>query len=67
MTTKKELIKNLKFCQDLMDRLLFYAENTEEWSCGSYHHIIDYTILANDIIRLRRELNTIRKSLYPYK
>jgi hypothetical protein len=56
---KEELIKDLKFCQELMDRLVKFADT----------HYIDciydnkHTVIQRDIIRLRRELNEIRNKL----
>ena len=60
-TKKEEIMKDLKFCQELMDRLVEFADECyirEEsgWQCN-------YTVVQNDIIRLRRELNEIRKKI----
>ena len=57
---KEEIMNDLKFCQELMDRLVKFAE--EEYDCSNvwqYNH----TVIQNDIIRLRRELNEVRKKL----
>ena len=52
------------FCKDLMDRLLKDAKKYEEASLYDDKHIV----LQADIIRLRRELNEVRKKLdWDYK
>ena len=60
MTDKKTLMNDLKFCQELMNRLVTYSRNhfIDEYSWKSNH-----TVIQADIIRLRRELNEIRKEL----
>ena len=61
---KKEVIKDIQFCKDLMDRLLKDAKKYEEASLYDDKH----TVLQADIIRLRRELNEVRKKLdWDYK
>lgn len=57
---KEQLMKDLAFCQELMNRLV---ESTKEnydysngWKCN-------HTTIQNDIIRLRRELNEVRRKL----
>ena len=60
MKSKNELIKDLKFCQDLMDRLVKFAE--EEYDC-SHPWQCKHTVIKKDIVRLRRELNTVSKKL----
>ena len=57
--TKAELIKDLKFCKELMEHL-------EEYAIANYsdNHIYNqHTVIQADIIRLRRELNEIRIKL----
>lgn len=57
--TKAELIKELRFCKELLQRL-------EEYAIAHYsdNHIYNqHTVIQNDIIRLRRELNEIRIKL----
>ena len=60
MKSKNELIKDLKFCQDLMDRLVKFAE--EEYECNGVWQF-NHTVIKKDIMRLRRELNEVRKKL----
>lgn len=57
---KTELMKDLKFCQELMERLIeFTKKNYYEGEYINHNH----TPIQNDIIRLRRELNEVRKKL----
>ena len=56
---KEEIMKDLKFCQELMDRLVEFADGCH---AGDWH-IEKYTVIQNDIIKLRRELNEVRKKL----
>ncbi len=56
---KKQIVKDIQFCKELMDRLLKDAKKYEE--AGIYQE--KHTVLQADIIRLRRELNEIRKKL----
>ena len=63
MLAKKELMKDLKFCQDLMNRLVDNANNVydaDKW------YQSNHTVVQTDIIRLRRELNNVRKKLEWY-
>lgn len=59
ITKKEEIMKDLKFCQELMDRLV---EFTDECHVNNWY-IEKYTVVQNDIIRLRRELNEVRKKI----
>lgn len=61
MKSKNKLIKDLKFCEDLMNRLVKFAEEKYDCSCSGWQY--NHTVLKNDIIRLRRELNEVRKNL----
>ena len=61
MISKNDLIKDLKFCKELMDRLVKYAE--KEYFNKSYPYGSHNSVIQNDIIRLRRELNDVRKKL----
>lgn len=56
---KKQIVKDIQFCKDLMDRLLKDAKKYEK--SGRYDN--KHTVLQADIIRLRRELNEVRKKL----
>ena len=60
MTSKKNLMKDLKFCKELMDRLVDMTDSLyhDENSWGS-----NRTIIQSDIIRLRRELNNVNHKL----
>lgn len=60
MVSKKELLQDLKFCKELMDRLVKYADKhyIDEHSWGSNH-----TPIQNDIIKLRRELMEVSHKL----
>ena len=61
---KKDVVKDIRFCKDLMDRLLKDAKKYEEARLYDDKH----TVLQADIIRLRRELNEVRKKLdWDYK
>ena len=65
MVSKKELLQDLKFCQQLMDRLVTYADKNyyDEHSYGSNH-----TVIQNDIMKLRRELMNVSHKLdWTYK
>lgn len=53
-------MKDLKFCQDLMDRLVKFAEEKYDYSSGWQ---CNHTVIKKDIMRLRRELNEVRKKL----
>lgn len=56
---KEEMMKDLKFCQELMNRLVEFAD---ECHVGDWH-IEKHTVIQNDIIRLRRELSKVRKKI----
>ena len=60
---KKQIYEDLLFCQSLMNRLIAQAKKTKDndtfWNDG-------HTVLQNDIIRLRRELNDVRVKCNPY-
>lgn len=68
MVDKKDVVKDIRFCKDLMDRLWKDAMKYEEAGPWDDKH----TVLQADIIRIRRELNEVRKKLdwdwsQPYK
>ena len=55
--TKTELVKELRFCKELLQRL-------EEYAIANYSdNRRQHTVIGADIIRLRRELNEIRIKL----
>lgn len=56
---RKEIMKDLKFCKELMDRLVEYAEKT--YRDDSYYN--NRTAIQKDIIRLRRELMAVSHKL----
>ena len=56
---KKQIVKDIQFCKELMDRLIKDVKNYETY--GLYNN--KHTVLQGDIIRLRRELNDVRKKL----
>ena len=59
---RNDILIQSEFCENLMMRLhnkILLAEI-------SYGKFEGYTQMENDIIRLRRELNELRKMLYPY-
>lgn len=59
MKSKKEIITDLKFCKELMDRLVKYAsENYVDDHWASNH-----TVIQNDIKKLRRELMSVSHKL----
>lgn len=58
MTFNEKLQQDLKFCKALMDRLVNSVDDSVKEKRN-----IPYTVVQNDIIRLRRELNEIRKKL----
>ena len=62
---RKQIKEQVKFCSELMKRFeLSVGENVDidlSWS-GVHNH----SQISNDVIRLRRELNTLNKLLYLY-
>lgn len=61
-TTIEDIQKQSEFCADLMNRLNTGIQ-TGTWVYG---RLSNYTQAEADVIRLRRELNDLRKMLYPY-
>ena len=51
--TKKEIISDLKYCRESLDRIIKYTDR--EYKERGDHH----TVIQSDIIKLRRELNEI--------
>ena len=57
--TKEEVIADLKYCKESLDRIVKYAErNYKNSPYGSYH-----TVIQADIIKLRRDLNEVNHKL----
>jgi len=52
--SKKEILSDLKYCKESLDRIIKYANREYEERWGNHH-----TVIQNDIIKLRRELNEI--------
>lgn len=62
---RKQAKEQMKFCKELMDRLnKSVADNIDEDS--SWWGIRNHTQISNDVVRLRRELNTLNKLMHPY-
>lgn len=57
--SKEEITKDLKFCKELMDRLVKYTENN--YSNLGYNG--NGSVVKDDIKRLRRELNNVSHKL----
>lgn len=58
MTDKREILNDMKFCKELMDRLYRFTEENYGDSYAPKN-----TVVQNDIIRLRRELMNVSKKL----
>lgn len=54
--TKKEIIKDLQYCKESLDRIIKHTEKYYGEGCANHH-----TVIQADIIKLRRELNEINK------
>lgn len=54
--TKNEIIKDLEYCKESLDRIIKHTENY--YGMQYYDH---HTVIQADIIKLRRELNEINK------
>lgn len=62
---RKKVKEQMKFCKELMLRLdKSVAENVDMDS--PWWGIRNHSQISNDIVRLRRELNTLNKLLYPW-
>lgn len=59
MKNIKEIKKDIAFCKMLMDRLVSDVDKLENRDYGC---VPGHTTIQNDIIRIRRELNEVRKS-----
>ena len=57
--TKEEVIADLKYCKESLDRIVKYAErNYKDSLLDNYH-----TVIQADIIKLRRDLNEVNHKL----
>lgn len=52
---KKEILADLKYCKESLDRIIKYTEKTYEDETYWGHH----TVIQSDIKKLRRELNEV--------
>lgn len=52
--TKKEIMADLRYCRESLDRIIKYAD--KNYGDSYFNH---YTVIKADIIKLRRELNEI--------
>lgn len=52
--TKKEIMSDLNYCKESLDRIIRYTEKNYSGICYNHH-----TVIQADIIKLRRELNEI--------
>ena len=59
MIDKKKIVDQVRFCSVLMGRIKVDVENAHEYDC----YLGKYTVMQTDVIRLRRELNELRKLL----
>lgn len=58
-TTRKEIMADLQYCKESLDRIIKYAD--KNYMCDDlYSH---HTVIQADIIKLRRELNEINHKL----
>ena len=55
MKSQKEVVKDLEFCKELLNRILAKAKRE---GCDYYP-----SVLKNDIRRLCRELNDVRRGM----
>lgn len=59
--SKKEIMKDLTYCRESLDRIIELAKR--ELSETSVFFYGKRTVIQSDIIKLRRELNEIRRKL----
>ena len=57
---RKEIIKDLQYCRESLDRIIKYADKQYEGECYYNNH---HTVIQADIVKLRRELNEVNKKL----
>ena len=62
---RKQVKEQIKFCKELMSRLVDSIDENIDID-SSWQAIHNHSQISNDIIRLRRELNTLNKLMYPY-
>lgn len=66
MINKKDLLADLKFCKELLNRIIKYTE--KNYADGTYYYGNKHTVIQQDLKRLRRELNDINHKLdWDYK
>lgn len=61
MVDKKKIVDQARFCSVLMGRIKADVENAHEYDWA----LDKRTVMQTDVIRLRRELNELRKLLNP--
>ena len=54
---KKEILADLKYCKESLERIIKYAERELSNEEGYYSH---HTVIQSDIIKLRRDLNEVK-------
>lgn len=57
--TREEIIADLNYCKESLDRIVKYAERNYKDSPYDNHH----TVIQADIIKLRRDLNEVNHKL----
>ena len=59
-TQKKEVLKQSKFCSELLDRINMDLEQSCKTTPDGSGWVFKYTTIQNDIVKLRRELLRLR-------
>lgn len=59
--SKKEIMQDLAYCRESLDRIIEFAKR--ELNETSVFFYGKRTVIQSDIIKLRRELNEIRRKL----
>ncbi len=59
--SKKEIMKDLVYCRESLDRIIEFAKR--ELNETSVFFYGKRTVIQSDIIKLRRELNEVRRKL----
>ena len=57
--TKEEVVSDLKYCKESLNRIVKYVERNYKDSLLDNHH----TVIQADIIKLRRDLNEVNHKL----